>query len=369
MKRVLLIGDSHIDYAPYIKNYTDLLEQSNIPFHLLFWNRYSDYVDLPDNYISYNQFTEDRYPLWKKGVKVLGFARFVKKHLKRNDYAYVVVFTIVHALFLYPYLNRHYSGRFIYDIRDYSPICRIGFLKIIMGRLITHSAFTVTSSAGFLKWLPSNKECRYIVSHNINYALLGKYIDAHSAISFNNTKETMKVLTIGKIAYYGSQVTFLNKMGNRDGVELHFAGEGPAAEPLKQYVVDNAIKNVGFSGRYAKCDELSIVEPYHMLNIWLDHSINADTCVANRFYLSAILRKPMIVHRNTYQGYLCSLYGLGVVLDENDDFYNKIIQWWNEFDYQRYDSGCKRFLSDVQTEMKLFNTEVTRLYYQIEQKC
>ena len=175
------------------------------------------------------------------------------------------------------------------------------------------------------------------------------------------TDNKLSILTIGQIAYYDSQECFVNHLADKQDIDLAFIGAGPASEPLVNYVQEHDIKNVTFGGRYAKKDEMDIVQPYHMINIWLKHDINADSCMANRFYLSAQLRKPMIVSKGSFQGDLCEKYGLGVVLDENDDFSEKIMEWWRSFDAEKYDEGCRAFLRSVDNDMNIFENQLIEL--------
>lgn len=176
------------------------------------------------------------------------------------------------------------------------------------------------------------------------------------------TQNKLDILTIGQIAYYDSQEYFINHLANKQNIRLAFIGAGPASEPLAEYVKTVKIQNVTFCGRYAKKEEIGIVQPYHMINIWLKHDINADSCMANRFYLSAQLRKPMIVSKGSHQGELCEKYGLGVVLGENDDFEAKIIEWWQSFDEKKYDKNCRQFLQDVAKDMDTFEDKLIEVY-------
>ena len=363
MKKVLLIGDSPLCDSPYIRSYLEVLEQNNIPYDLLFWNRHLDNTELlPENYIPFSYYTDNNYPSWKRLYNIRKFARFANRWMCKKDYAFVVVFTIAHAIFMSRTLQKNFKNKYIFDIRDYSPLCNVVFFRGIVKRIIDNAAFTVISSAGFLRWLPKSGT-RYVVAHNTTESMVNSYLDTGINRIMQPVETEVKVLTIGQISYYDSQVCFVNHLANREVVSLSFVGAGPASEPLKKYVQESGIRNVSFSGRYEKKDEVSIAEPFHMINIWLKHSLNADTCMANRFYLAAQLRKPMIVTKGSHQGVLCEKYGLGVVIDEHDDFVEKIIKWWQSFDAEIYENGCKAFLKSVKNDLKAFNQSILRLTY------
>ncbi len=364
MRKVLIIGDSPLRDSPYIRSYIEAMEQNDIPYDLLFWNRHLDSTEqLPENHIPYNRFTDNKFPFWKRLYNIRQFACYASKWMGRNNYAYVVVFTIAHAIFMSRTLQKNFKNKYIFDIRDYSPLCNVGFFRGIVKRIIDNAAFTVISSAGFLRWLPKSGT-RYVVAHNTTESMVNSYLDTGINRIMQPVETEVKVLTIGQISYYDSQVCFVNHLANHEEVSLSFVGAGPASEPLKKYVQESGIRNVSFSGRYEKKDEISIAEPFHMINIWLKHSLNADSCMANRFYLSVLLRKPMIVARGSHQGDLCERYGLGVVLDENDIFAEKIRSWWSCFDAQRYEDGCKAFLKSVGEDMVRFEKNLVWLFHE-----
>lgn len=167
LKKVLLIGDSPISMSPYILSYIEVFDKHNIPFELVYWNKtLEDVSQLPKEYIPYNLAHDNIIPGWKKFFKIFKFTRFVKQYIKSHNYAYIVTFTIAHSVFLYPLLERKYKGRYVFDIRDYSPLCRLSIINIIIKKLIQHSAFTVLSSRGFLRWLPNIEEKKIVISHN-----------------------------------------------------------------------------------------------------------------------------------------------------------------------------------------------------------
>ena len=363
MKKILLIGVAPLSDSPYIRSYMEIMEQNNIPFDLLFWNRHLDSTEqLPNNYIAYNLYTDNKYPYWRRSWNIWRYARFASKWMSKNDYAYVVVFTIAHAIFMSQALQKKYYKNFVLDVRDYSPLCKIGYFRKRLERIIENSVYTVISSAGFLRWLPNSGTYHYVVAHNTMRSMLDAYINAGGSKVMIPDSSKLKILTIGQISYYDSQECFVNHLSNCDGVSLSFVGAGPASELLKQYVEEKKIKNISFAGRYEKKDEVSIVKPYHMINIWLKHSLNADSCMANRFYLSALLRKPMIVTKGSHQGDLCERYGLGVVLDESDDFVEKIRTWWGNFQADKYEEGCQTFLRTVSMDVDAFEKELVLLY-------
>ena len=178
MKPVLLIGDSPISMSPYIMSYIEVFEKNGIPYELVYWNKtMEDTSHLPNNYIAYNRAHDNAIAGWKKIFRISGFARFVKKRMRSNDYAYAVVFTIAHAFFFYPFITRKYKGKYVFDIRDHSPLCRLPFVSEIIKKLIDNSAFTVLSSKGFLRWLPCIDAEKIVIAHNTTLTAVNKGLE------------------------------------------------------------------------------------------------------------------------------------------------------------------------------------------------
>lgn len=359
MKKVLLIGDSPVSMSPYIQAYINIFEDNNIPYELVFWNKTLENVaNLPETFIPYNKAHDICSSGWKKVLMISGFVQFAKRRMNSNEYAYVVVFTIAHAIFLYSYLAKHFKGRYVFDIRDHSPLCKSSFCNFIVKKLIENSALTVLSSRGFLRWLPATENDKIVIVHNS----LFYRADVNSVEIANRKNNEINILTIGQISYLDSQLFFIKQLGNVGDFSLEYAGSGPAVPKLLEYVQNNGIQNIYFSGRYEKKDEPEIVKKSDMINIWLKSDINADSCMANRFYLSAAFRKPMIVHKGSYMAELCEEYKLGVVLEDKDSFSKELMHWWKSFDYKVYNDNCIRFLKTVTSEMELFETKLKTFY-------
>lgn len=363
MKPVLLIGDSSINDSPYIGSYLDIFERNNIPYELVYWNRHLDETtNLPNNFISYNRFTDNKYPSWKRLIKIWGYTRFAKRIMQRNDYSCVIVFTIANAVFLYPTLKKKYKKNYIFDIRDYSPICKVSLLRGVINGLIEHSSFTVVSSEGFLRWLPKGYKCHYIKTHNTSKSIVDKYYD-NDSVSHRYMNGVISILTIGQIRDYSANSILLSKLKNNTQFKMVFSGSGIASDKLKEYAVSHHIKNVQFTGRYKKEEEENIVLSNQMINAYLNHNINSETLMSNRFYLSVLMRKPIIVNKGSFQAEIVNQYGLGVILDDNDDFSERIKEWWYNLDLDKYNDQCKEFLDKVKADLDNFEGEVVKLLH------
>lgn len=157
---------------------------------------------------------------------------------------------------------------------------------------------------------------------------------------------------------FESNAAIIDAFANRDGIIVQFAGSG--SEKLRNYSEAKEISNVSFSGRYQKDEEDDIVQQADMINLFLPHTLNSDTCMGNRMYLSARLRKPIIVTDNSWQAEVVKKYNLGVCLERNENLAEKISDYWLQLDWKAFDSGCNTFLKQVENDMQVWETKVKK---------
>ncbi len=358
-KKVLLISPASLAEAPYVKPYMDLFKREKIAFDFLFWNRkLEETSQLPSNYIPYNQKTSNGYSCLKKLFMIYGFYKFAKSFLKESEYSTIVIFTIQHAVFFESFLLNKFKGNFILDIRDNSPIGRISFFKRKLVNLIAHAATTVVSSEGFLQWLPDCGKDKYTIAHNVTLENICCFSHRDCDISH---KDKLRILTIGSIRDLDSNSTVIKNLANNPHFELEFAGAGPAIDGLQALKKQLNASNVLFTGRYIKSDENDIVQKADMINIFFDHNINSDTLMSNRFYLSVMMRKPMIVNEGCFQAEQVRKYGLGVVIGEGEDMAQKIADYWKSFDSRAYNEACVQFLTEVENDIAIFNKRIIKI--------
>ena len=160
----------------------------------------------------------------------------------------------------------------------------------------------------------------------------------------------VKLLTIGQIRDSHANATVIDALQSNKEIELYFVGSGNSVPALQEHCRINNSERVTFLGRYKKEEEASIVEGYSMINSFMDHDINSDSLLTNRLYLSAILRKPLLVRGGTYQAEVVSKYGLGLVVNDAKNLADDIMNYFEGIDWNQYDSNCRRFLNEVKTE-------------------
>lgn len=350
--KVALILASNTKYAPHIFHYIKMLQRENIDYDIIIWNK--DNI-LEENCISYNRVADLSKSRLNRLLSYFGYTKFVASILKKNNYNRVIVFTVFLGVLLAPYLRKNFKKKYYFDIRDFSPI--LNFFPGIINPIIKNSFSTAISSPGFLKWLPN--ESNLVISHNYNFA--NNLIFTRDT---NRDKTKYIILTIGFLRDFETNKIVLNSFKNNILFLMKFVGTGIAYEPLINFASLNKVKNVEFTGAYDKKNELEFLTKTTLMNILLADDLNSSTLMTNRLYLAISNGIPVIVNKNSTQGEYVQKYNLGIVIENNDYLTSETIQYLENFDEDKFESGCHQFLSDIKTEqenfelnLKLFFTE------------
>ena len=226
--KIAIISSAHPEKCPYIKYYTDVLERLNLNFDLLSWNRDGFYKSfMKNNYYWFNYRSLETKNNLLKLFDYYKFSKFVSNNIKDTDYDILILYDTASVVFLWPLLCKKFKKKYIYDIRDYSPI--IPCIRMFMHKIIVNSKFTVISSPGYKKWLPRNYE--YIIGHNLRRKLLN--IPMIIPCFFSN--KVIKILTIGQIRNFSPNASLVEAVGNKSNILLEFVGYGNEYENLKKY--------------------------------------------------------------------------------------------------------------------------------------
>src|SRR6056297_1658231 len=169
---------------------------------------------------------------WEQLTYVLSAKRFLKKHLKKNNY------NIVHAHFVIPtgiiakWIKKKYNIPYIItshgsDIPGYNPD-RFKFLHKFtkpLIRKILNKSKKITSPSKFLSNLIKEK----IKDYNIKVIPNGIYTS-----KFKPKKKEKKILSTGRLLKRKGFQYLIQAVSKKDmGYEVHIAGDGPMLKELK----------------------------------------------------------------------------------------------------------------------------------------
>lgn len=350
--KVALILPGAVWFAPFVKIYTTYLENKNIDYSIISWNR--DGGD-PSYEFQYNIKPKNGHghaslnEYWK-------YFKYVRKVLKEKSFDRIIAFCPQTAIMLADVLTTRYKGRYMIDYRDLSIEQKNGF-KQIYAYVLKRSCLNVVSSPGFIKCLP---KADYLISHNFDVSAVKRELrNETSESSFHLKDGNIKVLTIGGIRDYSSNVQVIDSLYNKEGFEVEFVGRGNSAPLLENHSKEIGASNVSFTGYYKKEDEPAYIKDATFMNIFYPRIITHDTAMSNRFYNSLLHKKPMIVTKNTTQGDFAEKYKIGIAI-ENCENLELELRNFLENDYSQYRDRCNQLLQSFLQDYETFDKELNR---------
>ncbi|ENW94382.1 hypothetical protein [Acinetobacter dispersus] len=349
--KVLLICPTNLKFMPYVDSYLSLLKENNISYTFLIWDRFLEEDDSCKN-------------VFKRGPKkhqrgffdYYLFGRFVRRHLDDNEYHKIICFGLQTAFFIRGKLRSKYSKNFIIDVRDHNKIVSLYNFE----NLISHSAFTVISSSGYLSWLP--KEKRYLVNHNFYPENLSNIYD----VDFN-VENKVFISSIGALRDLEVNLKLIEKLDNDEEIQLNFHGHGDINSKLELSSVN--FRNVEITGYYEKENEVNLYRNANLVNVLrYSDGINNHTALPNRLYLAPYFGRPLFAYSGTYLAQVIEKYELGLVIDSFDNVRDAVFRYFADFDALTFDKARRKFLNEIIDENSVFKREFHLFIHQVEHK-
>nr|WP_315362829.1 hypothetical protein [Cytobacillus firmus] len=330
--RVALICPSNMLYMPYVNNYKKILDEANVEYRIVYWDRFNSEISNGINVYRDNKIGHQR-----NYFDYLKYKRFIIKQLEETKYDKIIVFTLQLGYFLKNYLIKNFKGKYIFDIRDYNQIFKIHKFR----RIIDNSNFTVLSSPGYKLWLPTSS--KYIINHNTTVSDLNELRPIDVKI-----KSKINISTIGVIRHWDINIDLVSKLKNSNIFNLIFHGQGTINDRLREFVEVNKVENVKVYGRYEKEDEENLYRSTDLVNTLLyNNNPNCKSLLANRLYNSVVFGKPMLSLNGTFMAEQIKKYNLGLVLSSLEDIQDEIVDYMNQFNKTEFEIGRVNFLKEV----------------------
>ena len=212
--KVGLVLPCNIWFAPFVNIYTRALDELNIEYDIISWNRdgkdknYGFQYEEPQKYVIKHRIF--------KFVPYIKFASFAKKIIRKNKYDRLIILTPQSGIFMHRFLKKYYKNKYILDYRDLS-IEQINIFKRPFKKVLDNSFAIFVSSPGFIKCLPTGY--KYNISHNFNINAVKEALNKEEVIPFN--KGSINVLTIGGIRDYESNIEVVKALANKESDEAN----------------------------------------------------------------------------------------------------------------------------------------------------
>lgn len=342
--KIGLVIPANLKYSPYVKYYIDILRTEGIQYQTIVWDKTS-LSEEADYIFSYQSSDFDRKRI------MLGhylFSRKCKRYINKEHIDHLIIFTIAPLYFLgYRYLKQ-FAGKIIVDIRDDSPFRR-QFPKKLKAISVLAEA-VVVSSPYYAAWV--SKES--FLCHNADLNLIEKYREGFCKGSFPSP---LSIAYAGMMIEENINIRVIQKLANKDKFKLVYIGrDNEGKEKIKKYVTEHDIHNVSFIGEYKKEDIIDLYrDNCDIVNILRENTLVNQNALPNKLYEAVVSGLPVIVYQhNTAIANYVEKYGLGILLNDQDDLEEQIIRKIKEFDFRKYQSGRQEFLQLVLNDYNKF---------------
>ena len=342
---IIIVGE--IELSPFAKKYITAMEERNIPYEIIHWNRSGEKGAGDEKHCTYFE-QVDRYgSLIKKVKPFLHFRKFAKKLIKKQKYEKLIVLTTQTAIILFDVvLSKKYKNKFFFDYRDTSYEY-IGLYRGFINKIIKKSYATCISSPGFKKYLTDKKDL--IVAHNFQ----DKYYENRVKQYTPKNSDKIVIGYIGYLREFDYLKKFVDIFGKDERFRFNIHGGGDCVDELKEYAAK--YENVTVFGAYKEDEKMDIVDSFDMICYNYPYSFVNYPAIANKFYDGMIRKKPMFGNSRTFSGEMIEKYGLGISLDEDEtQITQKIFEYFDSFDAGKFTGNCENFLKTVLEDDKKY---------------
>lgn len=311
--KIAIIAANNIRYSPYINYYARLFDELNLDYELIYPDRSSveDLFNKKTHRIRWNR----KLPV---GLEYWNYARKVKSIIKRVEFDFLVVLTTNNAVYMAHWLKRHYYGKYIVDIRDYTHENISLFFKLET-IAVSHSAMNVISSRKFKDFLP---RAEYHICHNTN----GKTPVLNPFIKRN---QRIRIGYIGQGSYLTQCVKICEKLCSDDRFEFVFYGLKSIPEELKPY---EKYENIAFNGVFTPDEKPGIISGVDLLfNVYGNGCPLLDCALSNKLYDALMYGKPILTSPHTYMSEMAGPFSFEVDLGK-ETFLDDMYKWYNNLD-------------------------------------
>lgn len=340
--------------TPYLQKYEELLQAAGAPYEILFWNRSGEPRETAEN-------EQDilipchRQPL-QKLVDFFRWRAQVLRHLKTRRYDKLIILSTVPAVLLSGYLKHYYSGRYIFDIRDYT-LEKNSLFGAIVTKLVEHSALTPISSDGYREWLrPSDK---LVTNHNITWSDLPTEDRAFFAAP------PFRYTFVGNVRLDAQTEMVLRALKNHPQFRSGYVGRVMPGCDVMELCEREGIENCDFSGEFHYTAKPEIYRNIDLINAVYANapagkmSPGDSTPIPNRLYDCVVFRVPIVCCKGTFLAMIVEKYALGFAIDAyTDDVVACFEQYVANFDKEAFLEGCDAFLAVAQQEEAAFKERV-----------
>ncbi len=340
-----LILPNSLRYSQYLYKYKRLLDDKNVPYEIVFWNR--DGSKKPsDSVLSFDKKVDDYSSLIKKAPLLLQYARFARNTIRKKKYDGLVVFTSPMAVMLTPLLFFAYRGRYIFDYRDVSRE-RYGLYRAVIRRIASCSRFTAISSPAFSDVI-GRISSPYVISHN------ERDMTPVASRGDSNKGGVIKVVYWGTIRQPSFNRMICDKFGSDRRFSLVYHGSG-CVEELKGYCLRKGFENISFTGVYDEGQIPAFARDADLLmNCYENDSIQKFAFTV-KYYDGLKYGIPSVVTAGSAMSRMMLDVQIGISIDWADpDCMQKLYEAYIDFDFDLFERSRKTEIERIAADDAVF---------------
>ena len=346
--KILIVCFSNLRSVPYISSYTNILDNNNLKYDVVYWRRYNIEEKIFCNKLfAYNVFQNAEINKLIKLKNMFGYANYVKKLIKQKNYNKIIILSTLPGVLLENYLVKFKKHEYILDIRDHSYE-HIKWYYFKVKKLMKNAALNVISSLGFKYFLPN---ANTILCHNCSTGLTMK-----DSVSLH--KDKIIISFIGQVRYAQKYMNFLESIKNNEKIVFRFYGFGEDLEYLQQYQKSKGISNIEFYGAYKPEEKKKIIEETDIIFNVYGNDLHVKYAVSNKYYDALVYQKPIIVSKGTTMEKITQGFSYCVTQDKFDC--EDLIQWYENLNHENIKRLCASKLNKVKDDMDIFTKRVEK---------
>lgn len=341
--KIGIILFSNLRYSPYLNFYTEALSQMNdSEYKVIYLNRYKDLNEPDDDLYTPVNWWGKKANASSKFVKTINFIRFKNKVIKllnKEKFDFLIVLSTIPSVLLSDYLCKHYKGRYVVDVRDFTYE-NVKWFFNKEKQVFDSAALRVISSPGFKTFLPENQ---YLLCHNFSLS------DESVSLAGKDKNNPIVISYIGSIGY-ASQCKKLIDLVAKDSRFCFFFYGNDVSGNVTEYVKELQNDRISMKGAFKPCDKPDIYQSSDLIfNCYGNGRLLVKCAVSNKYYDGAYYRKPLIVSPNTILEELSGefAYPLDLV---NADNLDELYCWYNNMDFEKYDKFAQNIVNNSLAE-------------------
>ncbi len=338
LMNVGIISASNIRFSPFIYVYTSIFEKMGIEYELIIANR-RGVEDPYDGTVHILPWASDK----PAAVAYALYAQKVIKLIKKRKYDALVVLTTNNAVYLSLWLEKHYAGRYIVDIRDYTHEYNKLYFWLEKKALL-NSALNIVSSDRYKTFLP---EGEYYVCHNLPIE------NVQYPVKEGQTgKEQLVIGYLGVGAYLDNCVKLMDLVEQDERFRMEIHGLEAIQGKIAQITNGKKYEKVTFCGPFTSDKKREIINGIDMLfNLYGNGTPLLKTALSNKLYDALYHRKPILTSPNTYMDEIAGKLAFAVDFDRMTSL-DELYEWYNGLDWKEIDEFSGTLIDQILMEHK-----------------